>query len=337
MINNAVSRRHALVQLATIPSGLSMSNLGGNNVEQHQQRLSRIWSGYYQEHGQNERRLAAWRIQELGATIWLTPTSIKQAQLLEIQALYHTYLANIAREQMLYPFALSQLQKAVAIGKETKNHQLTAMALFRCHLTFQEMGEYSDALARIQEAHAFIDYTHPALRHNILMAMGRSIAETSQDTTDISHALSYLDQAGSLVRKDSMREDPYFLNASLGDYHLRRSMAYLTLAQRPSTQKQNLLSDCFNEIVLARQSSHFARRQALITRTEAEMYSELGEYKESIRLALQTIPEFAAIQSKIALQRIVKLYKKLTESNYSTSPWVRKLALELQQVGIPVD
>ena len=59
-----------------------------------------------------------------------------------------------------------------------------------------------------------------------------------------------------------------------------------------------------------------------------------GEYPEATTLALEVLPVFQTIRSRLNLQRVVTVYRDLQMSTYGTSPHVARLGWELGKAGL---
>lgn len=306
------------------PISLKTVNLGTEDIARHQQRLTRLWNGYFRDHGQNEQQVAITRISELSRTM---PLISQRKELMAIQIIYYAYYADTLREQANFSQAISQLTLALERGKEIENNSIVAMLLLRRSSAHRGNGDDRAALLDIEQAQQLTTYTYTGLQQEIISSAGYMLSRLAQDATDITRSLKLFDQAGMIARKGQIEEDPYFLNANLGYYHLRRAKAYLVLSKR----NKSFLSDAWNEIELARKltPSYFTRRHALNNFTQAQVCFQSGEYPESTTLALDTLPVFKAIKSRSGLHSLAGLYRSLAQSNYKTSPFVARLGYEL--------
>jgi tetratricopeptide (TPR) repeat protein len=327
------SLSHAsLLKLPPTPRSITLNT---EELAQHRVQLERIWRGYYSNHGQEAQKRAIAQINDLQEANSFV-TSEQRGGLLEIQALYRSYLADTAREQADYRRVFSQANQVVLIGQEIENKELTAMALIRRGAAYRERGDYQAAAADIDGAFQLIKHTHVTLREVILVDVGRITAYTAQDKSDRDRAFDFLKEAGALARTGQIDEDPYFLNFNLGSYHHKQAQAYLAIGKRFSSQRKIFLQDACNELALARQLTPlgFVRRHALINLAQAQVYFSMGEYPQAVTLALEALPVFKQIKSTLNLLQIASLYNDLSESSYSTSPRVARLGWELSGAGM---
>ncbi len=318
-----------------LPSTPRNVTLNAEELAQHRVQLGRIWKGYYSNHGQEAQKRAIARINDLQEANSFV-TSEQRSHLLEIQALYRSYLADTAREQADYRRVFGQANQVVLIGQEIENKEFTAMALIRRGAAYRERGDYQAAAADIDGALQLMKYTHVTLREVILVDVGRITAYTAQDKSDRDRAFDFLQKAGTLARTGHIDEDPYFLNFNLGSYHLKRAQAYLAIGKKFSSQRKTSLQDTCNELALARQLTPLSlvRRHALINLAQAQAYFSLEEYPQAVTLALEVLPVFKQIKSTLNLLQIVSLYHDLSQSSYSASPHIARLGWELSETGM---
>lgn len=314
----------SLVHLSPVSTKTVSLSIKG---EYHKQQLAHLWGGYYREHGQNTQEVALKHIAQLGEL----PSTHQEKELTTIIITYQAYLAETFREQAASSLAISHLSLALKRGEEMGNKEAVAMLLLRRSAAYRESGDYPSAFSDIERAQQLIPYAYTGLQQEIIGSAGYMTAIIAQDASDVTRSLRLFDQAGSIARQGVVEEDPYFLNANQGYYHLRRAKAYLALGGR----KTNFL-DAQNEIDLARKLTpvQFSRRHIINDFTQAQVYLRSGEYPEATTLALDTLPKFKAIKSTINLRRFAGLYQSLLQSSYGTSPFVGRLGYELSTMSL---
>ncbi|WP_376795855.1 helix-turn-helix domain-containing protein [Thermogemmatispora sp.] len=195
---------------------------------------------------------------------------------------------------------------------------LVANALIGQAIAHFELGETEAARQRADEALERLGQTCPSVQRFVLEEAAHILAHLARDESERKQALTLLDQAGRLLSDSGEAEDPYFLAADPGYYHLSRARTLLALGQA---------RQALGELDQASQQTQplFITRRLFIVIYRALAHLELKEYEAATTLAIQAAGEARVLNARRALAYLHLLYQRLKESPYGSMPGVARL------------
>ncbi|SRR5579875_956703 len=295
-----------------------------------------LWAEHFTYHGKDAVGKALRELKQFHDLISLTKGE-QQHKIIELQSLSRQFIAAVALEERHFDTLFLYEDQAVAEAREIHNEELLAAALLRRSMAHYGRGNLSAALHDIDEATAISEGGPAHLRGTVLQNAGMIHAHVIRDNRDITAAFALLDQAGAIARVGHFGEDAYFLNFSVGMYHIRRAIALIAVGRSTEKLRKEALKEAIEQLELAQQCTRpeMTRRRALIHLFRAQAYCGLGEYCFAVKEALLALEVFQQIHSAINIGYIFDLYTELRASSYGNAPLVLRLGWELRKLGMP--
>nr|BBH95053.1 hypothetical protein KTA_32520 [Thermogemmatispora argillosa] len=201
---------------------------------------------------------------------------------------------------------------------------LLANALIGQAIAHFELGEPESARRHAEEALERVAQTCPSVKRFVLEEAAHILAHLARDEPERKQALTLIDQAGHLLSAASADDDPYFLAADLGYYHLNRARTLLALGQ--ARQALGELDQASQHI-----EPLFVTRRLFILIYRALAHLELKEYEIATSLAVQAASNAREVNARRALVYLCLLYQRLKASPYASRPATARLGWLLGQ------
>ncbi|WP_069801536.1 helix-turn-helix transcriptional regulator [Thermogemmatispora onikobensis] len=195
---------------------------------------------------------------------------------------------------------------------------LLANSLIGQAIAHFELGETEAARRHAGEALERVVETCPSVQRFVLEEAAHILAHLARDEPERKQALVLLDQAGQLLSAVSEDDDPYFLAADVGYYHLNRARTLLALGQAGQALGELDQASLHTE-------SLFATRRLFIVIYRALAHLVLKDYEVATSLAVQAASEARALNARRALAHLSLLYQRLKASPYGSMPAVARL------------
>jgi len=342
---DSISRRRALVEILSIPPVL----LGLASLDELQQTMQKTLHSmmertasynldflvfeealhsYWQTNHSNTARHSVREIKGyLTALHRVLPyqRSAEAIHTLSLLCRYHQLLANILRDQGAFVEALAQLDQALLLTKALDDDEQKAIILFRRGGVFRDRGTFEDkarAVADFDTARTLESFVSPSLRAAILIQAGDAHACIARDETDKKKSIQMIDMAGRIVRQGILSDDEHFLHIDELRYHLDRGLGLIALDwSKMALEELDLIDRDAN--------SRFRRRHAYADLLAAQAYADQGHYPIAASIAEDTLEVMVALNSRVNIARLARLYEQLRASSYGQNPEALRLGMKL--------
>lgn len=342
-VPEAISRRRALATILGIPplllglapiermgqvldavtSTAKKTKIETTTLAQYNEFLRLYWELDYSSTAQESMEDIARWIRHLRALLSET-TGDQQRQVAEILCRYHQLATWIARDQRDYPTAFIHANRALKLAQATENSELIAAALFRRGRTKLEQGDIPGAIGDLDAALPHAQHARPQLKGLVLLAAGHAHAHAAQSSTEINQVMTFLDQAGRIVRRGTLEEDESYVKLNTGRYHLDRAGALIAMHRS---------EDALDELILADHGigPDQTRRHTYINVLRAQAYAQTGEMPIAVATAEETLKVSKALKSAINVARIADIFGILRRGKYGDTPQIARLGAALAE------
>jgi tetratricopeptide (TPR) repeat protein len=249
------------------------------------------------------------------------PTTASSERLEVVTALceLHIHAANILRDRGKFSKSLEHLNKTKDLNMLLQEDELRADVLYRRGGLYLEKREIALALDDYHEAEHVLANVSPPLQAAVLLETALSEARVATFQQHRTAALKKLDRAGHIIRgehTDAGREKWPYLKVDVARYHLDRAATLIAIGD----PKEALL-----ELKLLLASHLEGRRSVYHLILQAQACFGLKEYAQAAMLAEEALPLVRQMHSRVNLERIKLLYKRLQQTPFCNNPEVGRL------------
>ncbi len=294
-------------------------------IEQYQDVLRLYWELDYTSTAQESLDDIKRWIHHLQAQAKDTPSEQYRIPLIELICRYHQLATWIARDQRDYGTAFYHANRAIKLAQSLNNNELIAATLFRRGRTKLEQGDIEGAITDMDAAIPYAKRSRSQLKSLVLLASGHARVHAKNISgTDITQALTLIDQAGRIVRSGNLENDESFVKLNTGRFHQDRAGA-LILISKPN--------QALDELELASRSVGVdqTRRHAYINVLRAHAYAKDGDITMALATAEEALAVSKSLRSNINIARLQELHDLLSTGKYKDSPQLARFGLMLKR------
>ncbi len=249
------------------------------------------------------------------------PTTASYERLEVVTALceLHIHAANILRDRGKFSKSLEHLNKTKDLNTLLQEDELRADVLYRRGGLYLEKREIALALDDYHEAEHVLANVSPPLQAAVLLETALSEARVATFQQQRTAALKKLDRAGHIIRgehTDAGREKWPYLKVDVARYHLDRAATLIAIGDPKEAQL---------ELKLLIASHLEGRRSVYHLILQAQACFGLKEYAQAAMLAEEALPLVHQMRSRVNLERIKLLYKRLQQTPFRNNPEVGRL------------
>lgn len=254
-----------------------------------------------------------------------TTTSAERLEVVTALCELHIHAANFLRDRGKFTRSLDHLQKTKDLNTLLQEDELHVDVLYRRGGVYLEKGELSLALDDYHAAEQKLTCVSPPLQAAVLLEAALSEARVAPATVQAAFSkqrtaiLKKLDRAGRIIRDEHTergREKWPYLRVDLARYHLDRAATLIVVGDPEEAQL---------ELKLLAFSHLTGRRSVYHLLLQAQACFGLQEYAQAALLAEQALPLARQMRSRVNLDRIKLLYKRLQETPFRNNPEVGRL------------
>lgn len=330
-------------QTATVLTSTSL------DLEYHDKEARMLWQLHYAQTAQNELKDLFKNIKELKPLHQTAKGSLKRS-LSEILNSYYRLAATILRDrgnfERAFFFANEGVSLSKAMGTDLSALQIASASQYtrgvvnfawgvfgnsvrQGHIYFQK-EKVQAALLDFEQA---LKYASPQMRGIIYSEMARAKALVAGSPTDITIALTLLEQSEQFLDVDS--NDDFYLQILLnGDLKgldkkrliLGRAKTFLAM-KRPGKAL-----DEFSELEILQEGSQHMRRRGWTQVLYAQAAFALGDFSSATEKTLHALSCCQEACSITHLARINELYIHLLASSYKAHADVKRLGRLLSKI-----
>jgi len=240
----------------------------------------------------------------------------------EILYKYHIVISCILDGEYEHDKAISHLTKAIVLSRKLKDETLESAALYRLGNIYLVAGRIDNATTTYSQALHLARDTQV----NGALLLKRGLADsvlagrTKENRDRLNAQVVQTIENGGEIAKQKFDYDEHFLKLNKERYHLDKAAALINIGY---------YQEAINEIFAIRQESNSECRNAYSTMLLGKAYFGLNNYTLAASMALDSLPVFKRIHSKVNVYRIARLYRELKESPAANKVEVAELGLEL--------
>jgi tetratricopeptide (TPR) repeat protein len=304
----------AVTQVPNIIVAKTATSLSGM-LSAYKSTQAEIFESYYQGTGSDRLPEVASQLRTLRQALTVANRESQRVELLNLQAMHHTFSIWVSKEECNYKLALSHANKEVdlvqSVLDETdwRTRDRLAMAyLWRAQI-WRESGDLKKAVQDIDQAVFYANGTSNLTICRTYTEAGTVHALAGEYGKGKAYGEALLERAGKMF--PIKEEDPYHGRITRGFFYIRRAMAL---------QNEGAIKDARDA-----DTDSIKIRTLALNIEEANMRLKQGEYEESAKLAVQSLDTARLIKSNFNIIRIGNLYEELKK--HKDIPEVARLSL----------